>query len=68
MVAGVVLKAPLMISHLHWKSPEGSIYPFSLGHLDRRGPGVGLEPLEAITSRAPFPHGNSLQTLLTYPI
>lgn len=63
LVAGVVLEVPLMISSLPWKSPEGPIYPFSLGHLDRRGPGIGLEPLEVITSRAPFPHGNSLQTL-----
>lgn len=29
----------------------------------RRGPEVGLEPLEAIASRALFPHGNPVQSL-----
>lgn len=61
--SGMALRLPLLISKLPWKFPEEPSYPFSLRYLDRRGPGFGLGLLEIIPSRAPFPHGNPLQSL-----
>lgn len=60
---GRVLELSSIISNLPWKFLEGLIYPFYLRHLDRRGPRVGLEPLEAFTSRPPNPFGNPLRSL-----